>query len=328
MSSAAPDVEWAGTPLGLNAYRYVPGVDPTAAMSAGRPTIVVEEAGPLVATLRVESDAPGARRLVRRLTLVAGDDSAWLDTTIDKTKVRDKESAHIAFPFNMASATVRVDEGEALVTIGKDQLPGSCSEFIGPHSAVDVSDGRAGVSVASLDAPLVEIGALTDERHPAGLPRSWRAAAPTGGSIFGYLLNNYWHTNYKADQEGELHYRFVLRPHGPFDAGVLRRFSARLDQPLVVSRISSAAPMTPPPFELEGQAAIVSAMRPLEGWKGLLVRLYNPTPEPTTTRLAKLWKGRTVTATAPGERRTIASGAAIELKPFASVVLEVTRAVK
>jgi alpha-mannosidase len=308
----------------LNAYRYVPGFDPAAAVGPGRPRVVVEEAGPLVATLRIESDAPGTRRLVRRVTLVAGDDEVWLETVLDKSKVREKESAHIAFPFNLAAAVVRVDEGEATITFGKDQLPGSCFDFVGPHSAVDVSGDRAGVGFATLDAPLVEVGALTDERRPGGQPRAWRDKPAQGGSLFAYLLNNYWHTNYKADQEGELRFRFVLRPHGPFDAAAFRRLSAAVDQPLVLSRVAASGPLTPPPFRLEGTPAVVSALRPTDDGMALLARIYNPTPAATTAWLTHLWKGRVVTALAPGQKRIVTTGS-VEIRPYGAVTPEIRR---
>ena len=48
------------------------------------------------------------------------------------------------------------------------------------------------------------------------------------------LLNNYWHTNYKADQQGRLHFRFVLRPHGVEPPLAVMDLSRDLEQPLVV----------------------------------------------------------------------------------------------
>jgi alpha-mannosidase len=326
-AAAVPGVDYASSSQGLHAYRYVPGLDPATAVSPRPAHVVVEEAGPLVATLRVENEAPGARRLVRRVTLVAGDDRVWLETVIDKAAVRQKESAHLAFPFNLPAAVIRVDEGEALVTIGKDQLPGSCFDFIGAHSAVDVSSARAGIGLATQDAPLIEIGAMTDERRPDGLPRAWREKPAGGSALLAYLLNNYWHTNYKADQDGELRFRFVLQPHGAFDAAAFSRLSAGIDQPLVLSRVADSVPLTPPPFRLEDSPAVVSALRPADDGKALIARIYNPTPSPTTVRITRIWRGRVVTALAPGEKRAITTEA-IELKPFGAVVLEIRRTVE
>jgi hypothetical protein len=322
-AAATGDVELVST-LGMNGYLYVPGLDPAAAVGPGPSRVTIQERGPLVATLRIESDAPGARRLVRRVTLVAGDDRLWLETVLDKTPVRDKESVHLAFGVDISSPVVRVDQGEALVTIGGDQLPGSCMDFAGAHSAVDVSSDAWGVSIATLDAPLLELGAITDERRVEGAPRAWRTKAAPGGAVFAYLLNNYWHTNYKAYQEGELRFRFAVQPHAAFDPAALRRFSAAVDAPLLVMRVSAATPPVPPPFRLEAAAAIVSALRPLEDGAGLRVRLYNPSASPVSGRLTHLWRGRVVNLVGPGESRGL-TDPAFKLAPFGSLELEVRR---
>ena len=52
------------------------------------------------------------------------------------------------------------------------------------------------------------------------------------------------------------------------------------------------------------------------------MRLYNPTPLPTVTRLTGLREGSAVTVVSPGGKRTPAS-ARIDLKGFGVAVLEI-----
>ncbi len=269
---------------GLGAYLYVPGRDPSKAERPGRPTIELVDAGPLVATLRVAGAAPGTERLVRTVTLAAGSDRVELQALIEKTAVRTKESAHLAFPLDLPGGTIRVDQGEALVAIEADQLPGSCKDFIGVTSAIDVSSGVAGVSIASADAPLFEPGAITDERTANSMPRTWREAVAPGTTVYAYLLNNYWHTNYKADQAGPLEFSFSIRPHGAFDAAGLRRFGAEIEQPLVAAPVAAAA-AAPPPFAFDSASIVVSSVRPDSAGDGLIVRLYNASSAEATGRL-------------------------------------------
>ncbi len=282
--SGAPDKELAAA-QGLNRYLYVPGLDPGQAVEGTRVRIVVEEPGPLVGTLRIESDAPGTNGLVRRVTMVAGSDVVSAEHVFDKIAVRTKESAHVAFPFDLPAGTIRVDQGSAITTVGADQLPGSCRDFIGLHSAIDISTARIGVSLGSLDAPLIEIGALTDERQTDGGTRTWRQETAQGSTLYGYLLDNYWHTNYKADQSGLLGYRFALRPHGAFDAAGLRRFSLELEQPLLTMPVEAATPFVEAPFRVDGDGIVMNAMRPGPGGQGLLVRLYNASGVASTARI-------------------------------------------
>jgi len=308
-----------GQPLGE--YLYVPGRDPSGVRRAGKPRVVVEEAGPLVATIRIESPAPGLRHLVRRVSLVAGADYALIETMLDKLLVREKESAHLAFPFNLQGALVRADEGEALVAIEEDQLPGSCKDFIGVHAAIDVSTGGAGIALASIDAPLIEIGALTDERAVDGGPRAWRTKAAPGPNVYAYLLNNYWHTNYKADQSGPMTFRFALRPHGAFDAAALRRFGGEHEQPLLALAVPAGTSPVTPPFRLQGEGVVVSSLRYGEHGGPATVRLYNASASHATAALigpegqpleVALWRD---------ERWDAPSEAPIALPPFGTVVV-------
>jgi len=287
----------------------------------GKPLVVVEEAGPLVATIRIEGPAPGVKHLVRRVSLVAGADHARIETMLDKELVREKESVHLAFPFNLEGAVVRADEGEALVAIEADQLPGSCKDFIGVHAAIDVSTADAGVALASIDAPLIEIGAITDERPVDGGPRAWRTRAAPGPSLYAYLLNNYWHTNYKADQSGPMTCRFAIRPHGSFDAAALRRFGGEHEQPLLALAVPSGTSPVTPPFRLQGEGVVVSSLRYPEGGGPATVRLYNASASQATASLigpegqplkVALWRN---------ERWEAASEAPIALPPFGTAVL-------
>ena len=148
-----------------------------------------------------------------------------------------------------------------------------------------MSNAQAGVTIVSLDAPLFEIGALTDERSVNGKPRAWRKQVAPGSDVFAYLLNNYWHTNYKADQAGPMTFRFHVRPHGPFDPAELRRAGAASEQPLLAMPAALDAPLPRLPFSLRAPAIVVSAVRPTDDGRAIIVRLYNPTARRRETRL-------------------------------------------
>ena len=233
LQDRARGAEVAG-PQGLARYRYVPGLDPALAQDAGPVTITVEEPGPLVAVLRAEGQAPGARSVVLRYRLVAGSDRLEVELVLDKLPVRTKESAHLTFDLAVENGGLQIDQGTNLMDPAKDALPGSCRDFVGVHSALDAVGPKGGVALGVLDSPLVELGTMVDERpNPAGI-RHWKQEPYAGTTVHAYLLNNYWHTNYKADQEGRLRFRFVLRPHGVEPPLAVMDLSRDLEQPLVV----------------------------------------------------------------------------------------------
>jgi hypothetical protein len=280
----ARGTELAG-PQGLARYRYVPGRDPSEARDAGPVTITVEEEGPLVAVLRAEGPAPGAKSAVTRYRLAAGSDRLEVELVLDKLPVREKESAHLTFDFAVDGGALRIDQGWNLMDPAKGALPGSCREFVGVHGALDAAGAKGGVALGVLDSPLVELGTMVDERpNPAGI-RHWKQEPYAGTTVHAYLLNNYWHTNYKADQQGLLRFRFVLRPHGVEPPGAITSLSRDLEQPLLVLPRGRRPRSASLPVEA-GAAVQVIGLRPAGEGKALFVRLLNASDERQGVRAA------------------------------------------
>jgi hypothetical protein len=270
---------------GLNEYLYVEGKSSDTARRIGAVRITAPDAGPLVATLRVESEAaPGARALVREYRVVDGLDWLAIRNELDKTAVRDKEAVYFAFPFAVADAVTRLDLGWGFIRPEADQLPGACRDFFTVQRWVDVSNQRHGVTWATAEAPLVAVGAPVDESAHNDGPAGWRAHAASSSVLFSYAMNNYWHTNYKADQSGPVSFAFAVRPHGLFDALAAYRFGVERSQPLLVRPArGTAAPG--PLFTVDTPAVVVTGLVPLPEGGGMLVRLYNAGGRPETASL-------------------------------------------
>jgi len=183
-------------------------------------------------------------------------------------------------------------------------LPGSCRDFVGVQSAIDVSGRSFGVSLVSLDAPLIELGAITDERQNDRGTRSWPARVAPGTALYAYLLNNYWHTNYKADQSGPMAFRFVVRPHGAFDPTALRRLSDEHDAPLLAAAAAPDTPRVAPPFALSGDPVTVLSMEPVDNL-ALAVRLFNPSASPASVGITA---GSDVIVAEPAGTRPLTGG--------------------
>jgi alpha-mannosidase len=260
---------------GLNEYLYVPGKDPGRARGAGPVRITVGERGPLVASLIVESGAPGARTLSREVRVTSGLDRADFIDRIDKTPVRTKESIHIAFPFRVPGGQVRLDLGWGVIRPDLDQIDGSCRDFFALHSAADVSNGHTGLTWISLDAPLAEIGRMTDETPRANGLRVWRTEAGRSQTIYSYAMNNYWHTNSKADQEGPSLFRYAVVPHGRYSAADMAKRGLEASQPLLVAAVGPG-PVAAPLISVRSTRVIATSLVPLPGSGEALLRLYNP----------------------------------------------------
>ncbi|MGE5361450.1 MAG: polysaccharide lyase family protein, partial [Bacteroidales bacterium] len=186
--------------VGLNAFRYVLGEDSAHASSNGPARITVVDRGPLVATLRVESEAPGCKRLVREVTLVDGLDYVTLVNAVDREAVREKDAVHFGFGFNVPGGIVRVDTPWAVVRPETDQLQVANRNWFTAQRFVDVANGERGITLAPLDAPLVEVGGMTANLLGSVATSRWMTRANASQTIYSWAQNNHWHTNYKADQ--------------------------------------------------------------------------------------------------------------------------------
>lgn len=261
---------------GLNQYYYVGGRDPRDAVTDTSVTVTVEESGPLVASLRIDSHPPGTAGFSRVVRLAGGSGRVDIIDAIDKLAVRTKESVHIGFPFRVPGGTVRIDNGWEAITPGRNQLPGSNDDYYPVQRWVDISDEGAGVTLCSPDVPLIEIGAMTDETLNRAGTRSWRSAPITSTTIYSYVMNNAWHTNYKADQEGIMTFRYSLVTHDAYDPVAAAREGIASAQPLIVLPATAGSAQREPLFTLKGDATILQLCKPAAEGKGLIVHLFNP----------------------------------------------------
>jgi alpha-mannosidase len=266
--------------MGLNDYFYVPGYDPRRAVRNPEPRITVKEPGPLVASLLIESEAPGAKSLTREVRIVQGLDRLDLVNTLDKTKVRTKESAHFAFPFRVPDGTIRVDVGWGVVRPGADQLAGACLDYLSVENWADVSGPDYGLTLAVPDAPLVEPGTITDETRNESGTRSWKKTWTGGTTLFSYILNNYWHTNYRSDQEGRMTFRYAVSPHGLFDAARARRFGIEVSQPLLVTAWPASAAAAGSLLEISPATVVATSVKPSQDGRAIMARLYGASGRP------------------------------------------------
>ena len=271
---------------GLGHYLYVPGTDPRSARTVSGVKVRRGETGPLVASIMVECDAPGAKKLSREIRVIGGLSRVEIAVRLEKEKVRDKESVHIAFPFYVPGGTVRVDVGWGFVRPEADQIPGACRDFFGARNSVDISNPEYGLTWTTLDAPLVEIGAMTDETPGDGERRSWLRTITPSSLLFSYALNNYWHTNYKADQEGLITLRYAVEPHCGADTATAKKLGAEAMTPLLPVPAGKGEPEPRFPLTVESGSFIATSLRPSADGKAWMLRLLNASERPEKLRLS------------------------------------------
>ncbi|MEZ4557619.1 MAG: hypothetical protein R2854_14420 [Caldilineaceae bacterium] len=104
------------------------------------------------------------------------------------------QATYLAFPWT-SPAQARIDLGGQAMEPGKEQLPGSCMDYYTVQNWVDFSNDYAGMTVATPDNPMVQLGDFHFGRHQ-------QEVALERPMLLGWLTNNYWETNFRAHQPG------------------------------------------------------------------------------------------------------------------------------
>lgn len=189
------------------------------------------------------------------------------------------EATYLLYPFDLPAATARLDLGGQAIVPGADQLPGVCYDYFTVQNWVDFNDGQQGVTIATPDNPMVQLGDFHFGHNQAGF-------ALERAMLLGWVTNNYWETNFRPHQPGLVTARYRVLPYaGAFDEAAAHRFGldAAADQPLL-QHLGEPTSQTPWPqsgtlLDLPAGAVIPLHVKP--GADGtIVVRLLNAGDEP------------------------------------------------
>lgn len=217
---------------GLVQALYVKGFNPEQFSSTSAKKIEWLENGPIVKKLRITCDMEGANNVVYEITQYSTLDYLQLSVIIDKKALREKESVHIAFPFALPDALVRIGMDDHFISPGKEQIAGANKDFFSVQRWIDVSNKQSGVTISSPQSALFEIGNMVNETLNSYGVKTWKKEAQSSSTIFSYVMNNYWHTNSKIDQDGKVRFDYYLSIHEAFDPLKAKQFGYESTQPL------------------------------------------------------------------------------------------------
>jgi len=219
---------------GLGQAIYVKGLNPDSFFLSTINKSEWIENGPVVKKQRITCSLEGCNEIVYEITQVNGQPDVLISVTIDKKAIRDKESVHIAFPFDFTNPTVRIGMDNSFITPEKGQLYGSNKDFFSVQRWIDISDAATGVTLSCPQGALYEIGSMVNEEKINMHTKKWKDSAHSASTLFLYAMNNYWHTNYKADQTGKVTFDFTLHFHGAFNLQEAQRVGMQATQELWV----------------------------------------------------------------------------------------------
>lgn len=146
---------------------------------------------------------PRLRWAERRLELWRREARARLTFRLHRIGSEAPEAFYIGFPLACDSVLPRVSNGGMPFTPFADQLPGTCRDHLAIDGWADYATGDGHWFWVSRDAPLISF-----ER-----PQIWtrRQSPPQKPQqLLAMVYNNFWYTNFLADQPGTMEFQFDL----------------------------------------------------------------------------------------------------------------------
>jgi hypothetical protein len=271
------------SPYRFNQYLYVTGGDKEpnrsikATLAAPLPDYSIHGAGdgrivsvtdqPYGVVGRLESHGVNTPKIESEIILFNNQKKIEFIDRVHKTEVFTKEGVYFAFPLAMAKPHFRYETQNGFVDPSRDQMPGAAKEWFSVQHWVAADDGPVSVVLAPVDASLICLGNI------------FRATWPTQfgqrpGTIFSYVMNNYWDTNYAPGQGGDFTFRYVLTSGQHMPPASLSRFGREEMTPMEVDQITE-------------EDKSIDSPRPLSGASGSFVQVSQPNVVLATWKMAE-----------------------------------------
>lgn len=279
---------------GLNDYLYILGRDATKNRSRiegdVKITAVGAKDGSVFAELKVESTAPNCRSLVRVYRVYANNDRIEFRNTMDKEMERRPEGTFFAFPFNIPGGQWYLDEPWSIVRPELDQLPGGNRNFYCLQRYAMLANDDIGVDIIPIEANMMQFSPILFAPAWDRTLKSWREKIAPDGTFYSWVCSNHWETNYKAGQEGKLHFRYIICPYAAStEHGIAQHVARESSRPMIAITVDPKKvdrSLEPGILRLDNNFIAITSAKPARDGSGdMLVRVYNPTDREESVRV-------------------------------------------
>jgi hypothetical protein len=140
-----------------------------------------------------------------------------LNYAVRNAPITAPNGVYVAFPFKLDNAKLYFDVQGGVVSPGENQLEGTASEWNTVQNFVSVRNRNTQIVMGSNLIPLFQLGGMISEKFQ----RKKTYELP---HVFSWVTNNYWTTNFRASQEGELRWSYYLTSDSDLSNTLATRF--------------------------------------------------------------------------------------------------------
>lgn len=191
--------------------------------------------------------------------------------SLRKKAVTDPEAVYVSFPFNVENGRIHLDVPGGNIEAGVDQIPGSSNDWYTVQNFATARNAESQVVMGSPEIPLMQFGAINTGRYKAG-------ATPQCTNMYSWPMNNYWVTNFNADQMGELQWSYFISSSSNNSIGYASRFAWQNRIPFLTRVLpagNTGAKCLEPTsiLEIVPSNLLLINMKPIEGERAVMLQL-------------------------------------------------------
>lgn len=221
------------------------------------------------ATMTVQGEARNAR-WTTMAELIDGCKRVDFTNVLSKKETTEKEAGYFAFPFALNKPEWHIELPNGVVNPAAQMLPGADMAWYCAQDFVAASDANATVVWTAIDSPLVTLCDINRDTFQSPLPVD-------NGRLYAYAFNNYWFTNYKASQGGEMTFRYSLTSMPKYDPVAASRFGQSVRNPLIAKVIEpntrTRTTSTASICSVNAPNVTIQAVKQAENGTGTIIRL-------------------------------------------------------
>ncbi len=291
------------SPYKFGQYLYVTGgdgdtqmVNPFPALAPGVLTVHPATQGRLIGvekmpwgdSIRLASSDVNTPEIGTEILLFNDQKKIEFRYRLHKEFTTSKEAVYFAFPAAVTSPIFTFANQQGWVDPSRNLMKGGSLEWFNVQQWMAVHDSHLAVGIVPIDASLASFGDINRGKWPGEFH-------PSTGTIFSYVMNNYWHTNYRAGQGGDFQFRYTITSASKLEGGALTHLGLEELRPLEVNFVVSQDKDGDPPrilpptgqsfFDIAGQDVALVTWKKAEDGNGAILRLQEIAGKPSSTVL-------------------------------------------
>jgi alpha-mannosidase len=240
--------------------------------------------GPVWKSLRLNAEADGCMEpggVQLEIRLFNTDKRIEFHYGIRKAAVRAPESVYVSFPFNAPGARVYYEAQGGTALPGEGQLPGSSSDWQTVQSYVAVRNDSGQIVLSCTQVPLVQLGDINLGK--------WQPVTHVDKPhVYSWVMNNYWFTNFRVEQEGEFRWVYSLTSAKDTSNSFAVHFGHESYVPLVARVLTAGTSDVARPMmsvlQIDAPNLALISARPARSGDGIVLHLREIEGQPAVAR--------------------------------------------